>query len=235
MERYIPENIDLDEILKQHPPDFKYHKDYFVFIISLLCHSRINNRKFENSEFINLKAAYIDFFVGNSRPYLKYLKNNNIFICDDIYIPNKKSYGYKFYPEFETALKKVPITKYTLIKSLKKYYDSKLPKKANIKKLINYFNGIEIDFEGAIAELKNSKDNDKKEKERSKHSLEVNIRRVEQINDKKIFFKVDEKGNRLHTSLTNLKKSSRKYVTYNGQKLMAWDICNSQLFWEQEY
>ena len=127
-------------------------------------------------------------------------------------------------------MKKVLITKYTLIKSLKKYYDTKLPKKANIKKLINYFNGIEIDFEGAIAELKNSKDNDKKEKERSKHSLEVNIRRVEQINDKFFFFKVDEKGNRLHTSLTNLKKTSRKYVTYNGQKLMAWDICNSQLF-----
>jgi hypothetical protein len=50
------------------------------------------------------------------------------------------------------------------------------------------------------------------------------------LNFKQIFFKVDKSGYRLHTNLTNLKKSLRSYATFGGERLVGYDIKNSQPF-----
>jgi hypothetical protein len=47
---------------------------------------------------------------------------------------------------------------------------------------------------------------------------------------KQFYFNVDKSGYRLHTNLTNLNKEKRKYITYNGKRLIAWDLKNSQPF-----
>lgn len=47
---------------------------------------------------------------------------------------------------------------------------------------------------------------------------------------KQFYFNVDKSGYRLHTNLTNLNKEKRKYITYNGERLIAWDLKNSQPF-----
>lgn len=44
------------------------------------------------------------------------------------------------------------------------------------------------------------------------------------------WFKVDESGYRLHTNITNLRKSLRKHISYNGCRLVSFDIKNSQPF-----
>lgn len=47
---------------------------------------------------------------------------------------------------------------------------------------------------------------------------------------KLFFFNVDKSGYRLFTNLTSLKKELRKHVTYDGKRLISWDIRNSQPF-----
>jgi hypothetical protein len=61
---------------------------------------------------------------------------------------------------------------------------------------------------------------------------------IEQYNSSKIaiysisrkdwFFKVDDKGKRLHTSLTNLKGVLRNCLSYDNQTLVSIDVANSQ-------
>jgi hypothetical protein len=44
------------------------------------------------------------------------------------------------------------------------------------------------------------------------------------------FFKIDEKAGRVHTSLSNLKKEFRNFLTYDGKRLVEIDVKNSQPF-----
>jgi hypothetical protein len=44
MKKYIPEDLDLDGVLLDNPPDFKYHRDDFVYILHLLTSIPARNR-----------------------------------------------------------------------------------------------------------------------------------------------------------------------------------------------
>ena len=48
--------------------------------------------------------------------------------------------------------------------------------------------------------------------------------------NKEFTFKVDDSGYRLHTNITNLKKTIRKHVKYDGKTIVSFDIKNSQPF-----
>lgn len=50
------------------------------------------------------------------------------------------------------------------------------------------------------------------------------------LHSKQFFFKVDKQGYRLHTNLTNLRKDLRKHIKYDEERLVAWDLKNSQPF-----
>jgi len=53
---------------------------------------------------------------------------------------------------------------------------------------------------------------------------------VELIIERDIFFKVDKKGNRAHTNLTNLASDLRQFIRYKGKKIAQVDLRNSQPF-----
>ncbi|RNI22609.1 hypothetical protein [Rufibacter latericius] len=53
---------------------------------------------------------------------------------------------------------------------------------------------------------------------------------AERVADKDYFFKMDDKAGRVHTSLSNLKKELRNFLTYDGKRLVEVDIKNSQPF-----
>lgn len=48
--------------------------------------------------------------------------------------------------------------------------------------------------------------------------------------NKDFTFKIDESGYRLHTNITNLMKTIRKHVKYDGKTIVSFDIKNSQPF-----
>ena len=33
---YVPENLDIDSIIRENPPNFSYHRDKFLYIIHLI-------------------------------------------------------------------------------------------------------------------------------------------------------------------------------------------------------
>ena len=53
---------------------------------------------------------------------------------------------------------------------------------------------------------------------------------ISMIHMKQFYFSVDKSGYRLHTNLTNLNKEQRKHLSYRGERLVAWDLKNSQPF-----
>ncbi len=118
---YIPENIDLDKILKKSPPDFKYDKDYFIYILYLI--RKINGRKKikdieEMKGYTPINAQLLQMRIRNYNKYMDYLIDQEILICDNYYINGKKSKGYKFTEHYNTESTTINISKYTLIKSI---------------------------------------------------------------------------------------------------------------------
>lgn len=51
---------------------------------------------------------------------------------------------------------------------------------------------------------------------------------LDKIKEKQFYFKQDRTSYRLHTSAVSIKKEMRKYLSINGQRLVACDIKNSQ-------
>ena len=118
---YIPENINLDKILMERPPDFKHDKDCFIYILYLI--RKINGgKKIEKIEDLNgytpLNSTLLQMRIHKYTKYLKYLIDQDILECDGFYVNGKKSKGYKFKEPYNTKSKAIPIAKYTLIKSI---------------------------------------------------------------------------------------------------------------------
>jgi len=94
------------------------------------------------------------------------------------------------------------------------------------KRLREFFNeGLKIDRSKAERLLKSSYDI-KKPKQRRTFCQQMII--VDSIIQQKPFFKVDDKGLRLHTSITMMKRELRDLLTYKGRPLVRIDISNSQ-------
>lgn len=50
------------------------------------------------------------------------------------------------------------------------------------------------------------------------------------VSEQVYFFKADDKAGRVHTSLSNLKRELRNFLTYDGKRLVEIDVKNSQPF-----
>lgn len=90
----IPSTIDLEKILKNHPPDFSFKIDHFYYIIDYLWNAMVYNDLDENAGFVNLNAATLQRANHNYNKYLKYLLKHRFLRTDMKYIPGKKSFGF---------------------------------------------------------------------------------------------------------------------------------------------
>ena len=84
----IPSSIDLESLLKKHPPQFKtkYKIDYFYYFIELLCDMMEYNDLDGNGGYVNLNAQLMQAIVHNYKEYLDYLLKHRIFKTDKKYI-----------------------------------------------------------------------------------------------------------------------------------------------------
>lgn len=239
----IPSSIDLDSILTEDPPKFK-HKvkiDHFYYILNYLSDALFYYDLEGSKGYVNLNAKTIQNSISNYLEYLDYLLKHGIIGTDMKYEARSKSKGYKITKiSYDAVVKSIPIVDSVVKKNRAKKYRavSSNQKKVASKYayLTKWFNDkLEIDKEAALHKVEELfpaptgwiKGNikGKPTKSTKKYSAKYNI---DKLSNKTFHYSVDTNVGRFHSSLTNLKKELRSFITYDGKTLINIDIKNSQ-------
>lgn len=229
---YIPSNLDLPEMIKKSPPSFRYFgRDIYKFyhllhlVNSIPAHSPESLTK---TGFTCMHSDILQAFNHEYAPYLKYLVRIGILECDNHYIPDEKSKGYRFTALYnQSDLKQIRITKPAICKKLDAEYFS--GRKAhpdlaywfNYKLRLNHRNATERN-EQFFAEL--WEQHDPALLSKYKH----NKFKLGEFSNQNFYFRKDDFAGRIHSNLSNLPKIFRPYVSYDKQPLVSIDIKNSQ-------
>ena len=232
---YLPENLKIDQILIQNPPQFRFKRDKFVYILDLIYSLPSKKKKsIENySGFTPINKSILGSIIKDYRRYINYLKEQNI-VEEDGYTNGVVSAGLRFKENFRSILKPVEITDWTLIKNITylRNHHQDFTTTSQLDYLKNWFYGeLEIDIKGATNYLMEEYRRDLENPEILYPHLRLNSRLypIEKLyrDNQKLFF-VDKTAGRLHTFITQLKSDLRKFIKFNGKTLCAVDICNSQ-------
>lgn len=245
---YVPENFDIDDLVKKNPPKFKYHRDFFIYIIHLITDIPSRNKD-EDMYYVPLYSTLLRQRDREYRKYLDYLVEYGVLDENRQYIVGKQSRSFKFTNKYQTLVKPTTITKYTLIKSILKFIDIEyslnddclIEDTRDLSYLHSWFTGdLTIDFEAAEQYLLDLYEQDKREELNVWNEKKKKINAMTRFNSRYIVLlklhkqqflhTVDNTAGRLHTVLTQLKGDLRQFVRFKGQKLVAVDIVNSQPF-----
>ncbi len=229
---YIPEGLDIDTILKQHPVSFKWHPDYFAYLLGQINEVASNIRDtIDDDGYVPLYAPFLKLRVHNYNEYMDYLVDAGIIERTDTYQAGERSKGYRFaLPYRNQPLKPVQISKYTLLKKIKAQnaYDKGM--KAKYDYLYKWFTPeLTIDFNKAEEALELIKiENILRCKPNPFEKYNAHWTTAAKIRDKEFHFRVDTVAGRLHTNLTTLKKELRPFISYDGMTLASIDVVSSQ-------
>lgn len=231
---FIPINLNIDEILRENPPNFNFQRDCFVYILHIISSIPTGKWKLLDSEgYTAVNKKLLQKRIHKYKSYLDYLISNEIIEESRHYIPGEKSGGIKFCSAYQSELKPVEITKHTLMKSIcYKRSNVNDEKTAETHFLRKWFNSkLTVDVEGAKAFLSELKEREIAEGSASaQQAYNCRLLPLLEINAKEFSFAIDNTGYRLHTNLTRTMKDLRKHLKYDGQTLYSVDIVNSQPF-----
>lgn len=229
---YIP--IDIDRVLLENPPDFRFERDCFVYILHLI--NSIPARKRDiiesNNGYTPINRKFLQARIQEYKKYIEYLKRVGVVEENRQYIPGKSSMGLKFSETYNLRIHPVTISKWTLIKNIKylnKNYNVELTEELlYLKKWFN--NKLEVDYEGGVNFLNQLSNQENREGNTQNLMLRYNSRLLPfvKLKNSEHPFYVDNTGFRLHTNLTQIMSDLRKFIKYDGKTLCAIDICNSQ-------
>jgi len=259
---YVPENLNIDEILSKYPPEFpvkrKFNRDHLIQIIDLLCTLPAQKKDIlTKDEFIPICAARLNTYVFAYQYYLQYLEKIGVIICDNKYVTESwstdanpvKCLGYKFVEEYNKSYKKIELTNTTataLRNKLGLPSDYRQRRYKYISKWLNPHLKINAEAAREYAADWYEYIKDKKYLWKPKEKKLANGRKVavglkDPINalkyyniaidlfeSQEFYWDVDDVTRRFHSSITNLKKEFRNFVTYDGHELVGIDLKNSQ-------
>jgi len=230
MLQFLPQNLNLDEILQKNPPPFKHHKDNFIHIMNLL--TELPSKKkdlLQGKGYIPINAALLKKRVHNYTQYLKYLMDMGVIESDGYYIPGEKSRAYRFTEKYSTQVVPAEIKKYTLLKAMNGQSNFDRNMQAKYRYLHNWMDGLKIDYEATKEHLDKEFQQDKEVNYfRAVRRYNANLATAMCIKEGTERFRVDDTSGRLHTYLTCLNKGLRNFISYKGQPLVAVDIVCSQ-------
>ena len=231
MIKFLPKNLDLKQLLAEHPPDFKYHIDHFVHLCSLLYELPARKKDSLNEGgYVSLNSYMLKKVNNNYKKYFNYLIKYGVVECDNSYIVGEKSKSYRYAAKYNDIIQPTYITKYTLTKNLKEVHRFNRDMYAKYDYLYKWFDdGLCVDFDKAEQKLIElyQKDKDAGEKN-ALHKLNVNLVNLIKLQKKDFYFTVDSTSKRLHTLLTKIKKDLREYITFDNKQLSNIDIQCSQ-------
>jgi len=248
MKIFLPKKLDLDKIIQANPPEIRnFKKEHLMCMLGAINRVKTSKKEYLFESYTPLNSDILQKIHHDYKKYLEYAIDNGIIECDNYYIPGIKSLGYKFTDRY-SLYDGIESYSIAIWKLKKKMECEKMP--AKHKHLYRWFEGLQIDQKGAMEYCADYRDfllenpqykveiqypkNGKGFKKVVKklkdahaffHSSSMNIKNLIQKNYR---INVDDKSNRLHSVLTNMKKEVRNFLTYKGQSLVALDIRNSQ-------
>lgn len=231
---YLPENLDIDSILRDVNPDLKIVRDKLVYILHLIyaIPSQKKDSIDEYSGYTRISKKILGSVIKGYRKYIDFLKEKEI-VEEDNFVVGVKCSGLRFADGFRSKLKPVDITHWTLIKNilyLRKGYNIDATK--NLIFLRKHFDSLQVDILGARAYLAAELAKDHlcgvEHADVRYNSRLLPIEKLFARNN--INFSVDETAGRLHTPITQLKSELRKFLRVDGEILYSVDISNSQPF-----
>ena len=228
---YLPKGLDLKAIMKENGKKERFYFHY-AFILSTVFLTRVKNKNNTKEDFlpINVDTARTIISQRKTVEILKDLVKWNILECDKIRIYGSKSYGYRYHTSsysYSDTFYKLKLTDKLMIKKITNWKEKQraeaIAAGEDYNHLFEFIWNIDIKYKQAI---------DFVEKNYMPFTKEYEARKlmIELINDRDIFFKVDKKGKRAHTNLTNLASDLRQFIRYDGKKLAQVDLKNSQPF-----
>ncbi len=245
MRLYIPENLDIDQLMYDNPPNFikyKCKRDKLLYIIHLINALPLYNKDLLFEGFVSLNSTILQDKISNYKEYLDYLINDlKIIETDNQYVAGFKSKGYKLVDKYKTEVAIHTVTDFTFYKKLKYERNKRNASVGHLNYLTKWFNDklkIDIDYVNEfLKEEYKLKDNnellwdyDRSRKKYKEPIAQLNHAKIsaEKINREDYYLLHDDNVYRFHSNLTNMRSVVRNAVTYDGQKLISIDIKNSQ-------
>ena len=268
---FIPENLDLDNLIEEHPPTGikAFDKDKLAYIINLINYLPTTKKDYdynENEGYVCINKQILQSQIHDYRKYINYLSNCGIIFESTFYIPGQKSQGLCLYPEYAyMKVREYKITRYTLIKAILKPSQKHIPmSKCEIGEHELFYilrwwetKKLSVDDYAAKKFLNDKLEKDKLAFKERYHSDDYEAIQKQNLSKKKNYrikikypiyqynsafmtmsrlqtqgdfylFKKDETAGRVHTILTQLPKTLRQFITYNGKNLVSIDLRNSQ-------
>jgi hypothetical protein len=189
--------------------------------------------------YVPLKGKILNKKYRGYKRYLDFLIKEKILEGDNHYVVNKKCKGYRFTLEYLTQIKKVPKNDHT-DELLYEQVDLTEEEFITHGHLIRFFNsGLEVDYDAAQSFLNWMKDESSIEysvtgneellrQKRIRHQRSLVA--LERCQQKRFRFGVGPKSNRLYTTLTTMPREMRQFLKYKGERLVGYDLKNSQFF-----
>lgn len=221
---YLPELLvrELEKYLKNYPPNFKFDRIYFYYVIH---HLTIMQIQYKNSEYQYLDKKYLkSVTISNIDRYIKILVNGEFIITNKSYKPGYHSLKYKLNPKFITGVSKISLD--TKSKLGKRIIKNQYNKKAHYNRLEPHLSSMkdelmemELDYVKANRWIENN----------SVSSKQISyLTSVNHIEDKRFrYFKRNSTNGRVDTNLTNLKSDLRQFIIGD---FVSIDVKNSQPF-----
>ncbi|RRB06835.1 hypothetical protein [Larkinella rosea] len=239
----LPENFDLEQLLIDHPPHVRLRIEKLKYILGLINELPAYDHRFfegqrDEALYVPINSQIIKSKVWNYQEYLGYLVEVGVLECNGVYFPGFSSKGYRFTEHYQIKTIRDSVSNPKLIAKTKSQKQKEAAALAMYPNLIHHFDGLEIDLERAQGYLQHvyeeeSQSAEKKISRRAASRHSAALINVNKLVEKSFHFSIDNNGHRLHTTLTNLNKALRQFLSYQGEKLVAFDLSNSQPFLAQ--
>ncbi|WP_308130939.1 hypothetical protein [uncultured Flavobacterium sp.] len=240
---YIPNNLDLERHIEQYPPEIqRFHIDKLAYIVSLIYAIPVRLKDYDfvqEDGYVPLNSTVLRARVREYDKYLEYLVNTGIFEKREgyKYLAGEKSSGYRFTSVYNVDHRKRYITRSRLIKAIltvnkkeeQKYVDiteqplEYLDKWWNEKLHFDYYKAKQWLENLYLKELAQNKPH-------CERRYFVRKLVLEKLKNREYIIHQDSTTGRVHNLFTQLKSELRQFITYDGKKLVAVDITNSQPF-----
>lgn len=249
-----------------------FDKDRLMYIIGLISSIPAKNKdSITEDGFVKINSKLLRSFFKDYLSYLDYLLQTNVLITDGDYTPGIKSLGYKFAEQYNTPLTEylynnIPSQDIPAINS--EIFDDDVNgfvenPVINYPYLYSWYSTKKLTIQKNEAiEFAN---NEKQRKiSLGKESWDINrdlsspnrvvyknpttqynaaVHNIMALSLGQYNIQIDNNVHRLHSVVTNIQKSYRRYLKYDGNTLVGVDISNSQpyllcllfnpLFWER--
>jgi hypothetical protein len=231
---FVPANLNLVAVLEKNPPKFTHHIDNFVYLVGQITWMAARYRNLVDEEgYMPLHAPVLKHRIHNYVNHMRYLVENKVLERSKSYIPGERSYGYRFTKEYVTSpVVPVTITKYTLVKNIRSKNNWERNMEAKFSHLAKWLDeGLCLDFDAAMNRLEWLRMEDFcAGKFGAQLSYNASYANLMQLKEQEYYFNVDYTAGRVHSNLTSLRGTLRKYLTYNGRQLASVDVVASQPF-----